>query len=135
MPTYLRPPWLKRHLEPFLMTRFSRQAVLRVRGRASGRIRSIPVRPVRVGDVRYLVALLGDTHWARNLRVSGTAELVEAGTSRAIEAVEVFGAQRAAAVAAYLATSTYAPTQRLLTRRLPHPDDHPVFRIEEAAAP
>jgi hypothetical protein len=93
-------------------------------------MRTIPVRPVAVGSNHYLVALLGDTNWARNLRASGTAELVEQRTAWRVRAVEVSGAERAAAVAQYLATSTYGPTIRLLTRRLPDPDDHPVFRIE-----
>jgi F420H(2)-dependent quinone reductase len=127
---YLRPPWLQRHLEPLLMSRIPGQPSLRVRGRTSGRIRTIPVRPVEVGASRYLVALLGDTNWARNLRASGTAQLVDSGTARWVRAVEVSGDERAAAVAEYLATSRYRPTIRLLTRRLPDPDDHPVFRIE-----
>jgi len=127
---YLRPPWLQRRLEPWLMTRLAGQPSMRVRGRASGRIREVPVRPVQVGRFRYLVALLGDTNWARNLRTSGTAELVEHGTARRFRAVEVSGDERAAAVAEYLATSTYGPTIRLLTRRLPDPEHHPVFRIE-----
>jgi hypothetical protein len=91
----------------------------------------LPVRPVAVGDARYLVALLGGTNWARNLRASPTATLVERRVEREIKAVEVFGEERATAVAAYLATSTYAPTIRLLTERLPDPADHPVFRIDD----
>jgi hypothetical protein len=94
---YLRPPWIQRHLEPLLMTRLPGQPVLRVRGRASGRIRVVPVRPVEVGALRYLVALVGDTHWARNLRASGTAELVEHGSARQFRAVEVAGDERVAA--------------------------------------
>lgn len=128
--TYLRPPWLQRRVEPWLMTRFSGQPYLRVRGRSSGRTHDIPVRPVSVGTSRYLVALLGETHWARNLRMAGTAELVTRRTVRRISGVEVFGEERAAAVAEYLATSKYRPTIRLLTQRLPDPGDHPVFRID-----
>ncbi len=127
---YLRPSWPKRRLEPWLMARLPGQPCLRVRGRASGRIRQVPVRPVTVGSSRYLVALLGETNWARNLRSSGFGELVECGTTRQVRAVEVDGAERAAAVAEYLATSRYGPTIRLLTTRLPDPVDHPVFRIE-----
>ena len=89
----------------------------------------IVVRPVEVGGSRYLVALLGDTHWARDSRAAGTAELVEGGVSRAFRTHEVFGEERTAAVARYRQASTYAPTKRLLTERLPDPDDHPVFRI------
>jgi hypothetical protein len=49
------------------------QPVLRVRGRRSGRIRSVCIRPVEVDGRRYLVALLGDTHWVRDLGASGMA--------------------------------------------------------------
>lgn len=126
---YLRPSWFERRILPALMRRFSRMPVLRVRGRASGGVRVIIVRPVEVGGSRYLVALLGDTHWARDLRAAGTAELVEGGVSRAFRTQEVFGEERTAAVARYRQTSTYAPTERLLTERLPNPEDHPVFRI------
>jgi len=131
MPTYLRPRWVQRHLESPLMTRMPGQPSLRVRGRTSGRTQTVPVRPVAVGDARYLVALLGDTNWARNLRASATAVLVEHRVEREIQAVEVFGEERAAAVAEYLATSTYRPTIQLLTERLPDPTDHPVFRIKD----
>ena len=105
------------------------QPSLRVRGRRSGRTHALPVRPVAVGGARNLVALLGDTNWACNLRASATAVLVEHRVEREIRAVEVFGEERAAAVAEYLATSRYGPTIRLLTQRLPDPTDHPVFRI------
>jgi deazaflavin-dependent oxidoreductase (nitroreductase family) len=130
MPVYLRPSWLRRNLETALMPRFSGLPVLRVSGRRTGQPRTVNVRPVEVDASRYLVALLGDTHWARNLRASGTAELRERGTTTTIRATEVTGAERSAAVARYLETSSYGPTIRLLTKRLPDPDDHPVFRIE-----
>jgi hypothetical protein len=94
-------------------------------------MRAIPVRPITLGPSRYLVALTGETHWARNLRVAGEAELVESRVPHTIQATEVFGPERAAAVAEYLATSTFGPTKRLLTEHLPDADDHPVFRIEE----
>lgn len=112
------------------MSRLARQPFIRVRGRLTGRMRVIPVRPVTVGASRYLVSLVGDTHWARNLRASGTAELVERGRSQVITVTEVAEEEQAAAVAEYLATSTYRPTIRLLTDRLPDPTDHPVFRID-----
>jgi len=54
----------------------------------------LPVRPVAVGDARYLVALFGETNWARNLRASPTATLVERRVEREIRAVEVFGEER-----------------------------------------
>jgi deazaflavin-dependent oxidoreductase (nitroreductase family) len=127
---YLRPGWLQRKLEPMFMTRLPNQPYIRVRGRTTGKVRSIPVRPVDVGGSWYLVSLPGTSNWARNLRASGGAELVEKGDTRSITVTEVFGNERAAAVAAYLASSSYRPTVKLLTERLPDPEDHPVFRID-----
>jgi deazaflavin-dependent oxidoreductase (nitroreductase family) len=129
---YLRPSWLQRRLEAPLMSRLPRQPVLRVRGRTSGSIRAIPVRPIVVAGSTYLVSLPGESNWARNLRAAGTAELRDERVWRTIRATEVFGQERATAVATYLATSTFGPTKRLLTERLPDPDDHPVFRVDKA---
>lgn len=127
---YLKAPWWARRLDMIVMTRLPRQPVIRVRGRVTGRPRTVPVRPITVGASRYLVGLRGNTHWARNLRASGAAELVEGGATTTIAATEVVGEERSAAVASYLATSTFRPTIRLLTEDLPDPADHPVFRIE-----
>lgn len=44
------------------------------------------VRPVEVYGSRYLVVLLGDTQWARNLRAAGTAELREGELTRTVRA-------------------------------------------------
>jgi deazaflavin-dependent oxidoreductase (nitroreductase family) len=49
--------------------------VLAVRGRKTGKIQEVPVNPVEVDGARYLIAPRGDTHWARNLRATGVAEL------------------------------------------------------------
>jgi deazaflavin-dependent oxidoreductase (nitroreductase family) len=127
---YLRPGWLQRKLEPMFMTRLPNQPYIRVRGRTTGQLRSIPVRPLKVGDSWYLVSLPGNSNWARNLRATASAELVEKGDTRSITVTEVFGDEQAAAVAGYLASSTYRPTIKLLSERLPNPEDHPVFRID-----
>lgn len=55
---------------------------------------------------------------------------VEQGDVRPITVTEVFGDEQAAAVAEYLASSTYRPTMKLLSERLPNPAHHPVFRID-----
>ena len=43
---------------------------------------------------RYLVSPLGDTHWARNLRASGEAELRLDGKRERIRVIELEGAER-----------------------------------------
>ena len=49
--------------------------VLAVRGRKTGKVQQVPVNPIEVDAVRYLVAPRGETQWARNLRAAGVAEL------------------------------------------------------------
>ena len=58
MSANLRPSCLQRHVESVVMAWLPGQPTLRVRGRRSGRIRTILVRPVGIGDARYLVALV-----------------------------------------------------------------------------
>ena len=48
---------------------------LKVRGRVSGEWRSVPVNPLTVDGVTYLVAPRGCTEWVRNLRAAGDCEL------------------------------------------------------------
>ena len=92
-------------------------------------MRTVNVRPIEVGGSRYLLRSwatpTGPATYVRPGRGSS-----EGGSTGTIRGVEVEGDERAAAVAYYLATSTYGPTKRLLTNRLPDPEDHPVFRIE-----
>lgn len=48
---------------------------LRVRGRKSGEIRTLPVNLLTIDDQQYLVAPRGETQWVRNLRAAGEGEL------------------------------------------------------------
>ncbi|MBA3338272.1 MAG: nitroreductase family deazaflavin-dependent oxidoreductase [Geodermatophilaceae bacterium] len=63
--------------------------VLRVRGRRSGQWRSNPVNVLTLDGARYLVAPRGVTDWVRNLRESGTGELVVGGRVEAFAAAEL----------------------------------------------
>ncbi|GAB2686636.1 nitroreductase/quinone reductase family protein [Thalassiella azotivora] len=62
--------WLTAHGISLLGSR-----VLRVRGRRSGQWREVPVNPLELDGVRYLVAPRGVTQWVRNLRAAGEGEL------------------------------------------------------------
>lgn len=79
---YLAPGPFTRHVMNPLVAGLTRlgiplagSAVLGVRGRRSGELRTVPVNPLRHDGVRYLVAARGETQWVRNLRVAGEAEL------------------------------------------------------------
>ncbi|MBN9737840.1 MULTISPECIES: nitroreductase/quinone reductase family protein [unclassified Pseudonocardia] len=64
-------------------------AVLGVRGRRSGEVRTVPVNPMRLDGARYLVAARGETQWVRNLRVAGEAELTVGRRSERVTATEL----------------------------------------------
>lgn len=107
--------------------------VLTVRGRRSGEPRHVPMDPPFEHEgQRYLVSPLGDTHWARNLRAAGEAELRIEGRRERIRVVELEGAERDALVSAYAAAITCGC--RHYMAKLPNPADHPAFRIEPLAA-
>jgi deazaflavin-dependent oxidoreductase (nitroreductase family) len=60
--------------------------VLAVRGRSSGRWRTVPVNLLTVDGERYLVAPRGHTQWVRNIRAAGGGELR---LGRRVEAITV----------------------------------------------
>ncbi|WP_433787234.1 nitroreductase family deazaflavin-dependent oxidoreductase [Actinomycetospora sp. CA-101289] len=77
-------------------------AVLGVRGRTSGEVRTTPVNPLDLDGQRYLVAARGHTQWVRNLRVAGEAELTVGRRAETVRAVELPDAEKAPVLRAYL---------------------------------
>lgn len=77
-------------------------AVLGVRGRTSGEIRTTPVNPLTLDERRYLVAARGETQWVRNLRVAGEAELRVGRRAETVRAVELADAEKVPVLRAYL---------------------------------
>lgn len=75
---------------------------LTVVGRVSGRPQTIPVNPVRVNGVDYLVAVRGETQWVRNARAAGRAELRLGRRVRQVRLVEIESAARGPILREYL---------------------------------
>ena len=101
-----------------------------IRGRRSGRLLRVVVPLFVHGDGRYLVAGGGETHWVRNLRAAGEAELRRGRSREQVRAIELVGSERDEIVTAY---------RELMGRRaasyfaaLPSVADHPVFRLAPA---
>ena len=99
-------------------------------------MQEVPVNPVEVNGVRYLVAPRGDTQWARNLRAAGEAELRVGQRREHIQAREIENACKPPVLRAYLrrwkretgqffGVDDQASDEDL---RLIAPD-HPVFQI------
>jgi hypothetical protein len=100
-----------------------------VRGRKSGKVLKVPMDPpFEWGGTRYLVSPRGETHWARNLRAAGEADLRQGRAFEHVRVAEIDGAERDNVVRAYASTITCNCRQSMAL--LPDPADHPVFRIE-----
>jgi hypothetical protein len=144
---YIKPDWFTEHMfnpTVALLTRMGVSVwgsrVLRVRGRKSGEWRSSPVNLLTFEGVRYLVAPRGNTQWVRNIRVSGTGELLLGSRAESFRVVEIPDADKVPILRNYLkrwkfevgmffdGVSAESPESEL--RRIA--PDHPVFRVEPA---
>lgn len=112
-----------------------RYVLLTVIGRTTGRPHSTPVRPVEVGQQRYLVAPYGAVSWVRNARVAAQVTLSR-GRHREIVTVQECTAQQSAPVLQeyvravpvtrpYFDAAPGDPADRFAAEA----SHHPVFRI------
>lgn len=131
---YLRPGFFTRKVVNPLAMRLGigGSATLVVPGRRTGRPLQVPVIPLEHDGARYLVSTRGESDWVRNLRAAGRAELRTRSGSERIEAVEVPVEARPPMIDAYRKRA--GRTVDTYFEKLPDAADHPVFRIERAAA-
>ena len=127
---YLKPNWLISRVANPLLMRFGAVPTLRVRGRSTGRWRSVPVNVLELDGERYLVAPRGETDWVRNLRAAGGGQLQYGWGTEPFTAVEVPDEEKPRVIEAYL--ERWGRQVRSQFEALPDPADHPVFRIETA---
>jgi deazaflavin-dependent oxidoreductase (nitroreductase family) len=115
--------------------------VLRVRGRKSGEVRTVPVNLLTYEGAQYLVAPRGTTQWVRNLRAAdGHGELALGRKVTPFTGVELADDEKPVVLRAYLkrwkaevgvffdGVSADSPENEV-ARIAPN---HPVFRIEPA---
>src|SRR5207248_3152975 len=124
---YLRAGWLVSSVINPLLMRFGFVPTLAVRGRKSGRWRTVPVNVLELDGRRYLVAPRGETDWVRNVRAAGVGEIRRGGRAEPFRAVELPVGERQRIIDAYLAR--WAGQVRSQFEALPDPADHPVFRL------
>ena len=129
--TYLKLPWMQRHVGNRLAPLFGRSVVSRlsVRGRRSGQWRTVPVAVLDHEGERYLVSYRGLSDWALNLRAAPDCRLTVRGRTEEITAEEVPESERPPLMAAYQEQYGGMPTVKDVLAALPDPADHPVFRI------
>ena len=119
-----------------------RWVTLEVPGRRSGRPTLFPLGMSDVDGHWYLVSMLGECNWTRNVRAAGgRARLLRAGSSRQVILDEVPADQRAPIIKRYvekvpggrphIPVDRHAPVEafRSVAPR------HPVFRVSEVTGP
>ena len=104
-------------------------------GRRTGRRYTTPVRLVRVGGERWLVAPYGEREWVKNARAAGSVEL-RRGRRRVVSSIEELpAAERAPVLAEYIQrvpiTAPFfdAPRGASPEAFAPEAARHPVFRL------
>jgi deazaflavin-dependent oxidoreductase (nitroreductase family) len=141
-----QPPWFMRHLvDPLTIFAVGKLGlddhngtrVLEVQGRRSGLWRATPVRLLELEGHNYLVAMYGETGWAKNLRAQGRGRIRLGSHVTEFRAVEISGAEKLPVLRVYMkrywslvagmtsVTSPDAPDGEL-SRAAPL---HPTFRL------
>lgn len=113
-----------------------RLATLEVRGRHSGRVRSLPVVISDIDDERYLVAMLGEgVGWVANVRAADGRAVLRHGRRESVLLEEVPPDERAPILQRYLEVAPGARAHFAVDRRAPLSEfeaiapRYPVFRI------
>lgn len=113
-----------------------RLATLEVRGRRSGRLRSLPVVIADIDDERYLVAMLGEgAGWVANVRAAGGRAVLRHGRREPVNLEEVPAGERAPILRRYLEVAGGARAHFPVDRRAPLSEfeaiapQYPVFRV------
>ncbi|MEZ0352671.1 nitroreductase/quinone reductase family protein [Mycobacterium sp. pR1184] len=75
---------------------------LRVRGRKSGKARSVVINLLTIDGVAYLVSPRGNTQWARNVRAAGVVEVGPRWRRKRLTATEVEDAAKPPVLRRYL---------------------------------
>lgn len=70
-------------------------ALITVKGRKSGLMRTNPVAVLALGGRRWVIGTFGDVNWVRNLRASGEAVLTTGRRQETMHAVELTKAEAA----------------------------------------
>ena len=106
----------------------SSAAVLEVRGRASGKPRSVPVVVTTVNGARYLVSMLGpQSDWVRNVEAARGAAVLRQGRRAQIHLTAVPSGDRAPILREYVRVATSG------RRHLPVAVGAPLFEFEAIA--
>jgi hypothetical protein len=122
---YLQPPWFFRAIfnRIAMAAGVANSETLTVIKRTSKQPQKIPVTPVEVDGVKYLVSTRGEAQWVKNVRANPTVKL---GTTDYL-AIETPVQGRKPILEAYKLRAGKVVENYF--RQLPDPADHPVFTL------
>jgi hypothetical protein len=125
---YIKPSWFFARIfnRIALATGAVNSQPLTVIKRGSKSPQTIPMTPVDVEGVKYLVSVRGETEWVKNVRANPHVKLTKSGATD-YAATEIPVGARKPIIEAYKATASKA-TARFF-RELPAAADHPVFAL------
>jgi hypothetical protein len=125
---YIKPSWFFARIfnRIALSTGAVKSEPLTVTKRRSKLPQTIPMTPVDVDGVKYLVSVRGETDWVKNVRANPHVKLTKSDTTDYV-ATEMPVEAREPILEAYKATASKA-TARLF-RQLPEDADHPMFAL------
>ena len=133
--TYRAPKMINAIVKLMNRLGVGRSQTLTTTGRVSGEAREVPITPIELDGVTYLVAPYGAVSWVRNARVDPRVKLSRGGNERSCRLVEVSNGA-APIVAAYYKRESY-PRSYMDVPTNPGPEDFeaaadqfPVFRVE-----
>lgn len=127
--TYLKPGRSLIAVNWF-MDKLRVKQTLTVVGRKSGQPRSVIVNVHEHDGKQYLVAPRGETEWVRNLRKAGEAELRDKKGRHTVTSTEITDDSKPEIIDSYVERWKKEVTG--YWKKLPDPDDHPVFEITDA---
>lgn len=111
------------------------QVALTTTGNKTGLVRTVPVSPLDIDGVGYLVSPYGEVGWVKNARANPQVRLRQGGQDREVRLIELKPDQAARLLAEYWETQKFARPY-FDVRPNPSQDDfaaeaaaHPVFRI------
>ena len=128
---YLSQPWFNREIinRLAMATGVVHSETLTVIKRASKQLQTIPVTPLEVDGVKYLVSTRGESQWVKNMRADPNVALTtKYGTTKYV-ATEIPVENRQPIIEAYKVKA--GKVVEGYFRKLPDPADHPVFTLAQ----
>ena len=123
---YLKPPWFNRNVLNRVLMTVGRGPfeTLTVVKRVSKQPQKIPVTPIEVDGVKYLVSAYGETQWVKNVRANPKIKL---GAIDYVATETAVDARTPIQDAYKVMVGKYVDKQ---FRKLPDAADHPVFSLD-----